>query len=154
MLAKAMPLGIEGNRTIAEDMNKSAKAAQFRRRLFVFSQYGRAGRRRWHCLRSRSRRRALAHCQHAALAQLAVKACIGLATYNAVKIPLHWMGDKLFGLDKETTHDRIVSLQREHEAGKAISREQVLSVFAGANPQLDRFIAAEYGKQFDKLDGR
>jgi len=77
---------------------------------------------------------------------------VGLGTYNAVKFPLHWVGDKVFGLDEETTHDRIVSLKKDREAGKVISREQVLSIFAGAHPQLDSFVTEQYGQPFDKLD--
>lgn len=85
------------------------------------------------------------------VAHFAIAGATGLATYYAAKTPLHWLGDKLFGLDDKTTHDKIVELEHEREAGKTISRMQVLSVFVEANHQLDRFIVAEYGQRFDKL---
>jgi len=80
-----------------------------------------------------------------------LKAAAGVLTYNVVKRPLHWLGDRLFDLEKETAHDRIVALKRDREDCKPITREQVLSVFAAANPQLDRFIASEYGASFNAL---
>ena len=82
---------------------------------------------------------------------LALKAVTGLLTYNAVKQPLHHVADKLFDLDYTTTHDHIVGLKREREAGRNITREQVLSVYASANPTLDHMISREYGKKFDAL---
>lgn len=84
-------------------------------------------------------------------AKLAISAVVGLLTYNTVKEPLHWIGDKLFDLDAKTTHDRIVSLTHDRAAGKIISREQVLAVFADANPQLEQYIKARYGDEFDNL---
>jgi len=83
---------------------------------------------------------------------LAVKAVVGLFAYSAAKTPLHWIGDKLFDLEEKTTHDLIVSIKRDREAGKIISREQVLSVFADANPALNMLIVSEYGERFEKLD--
>jgi|GEM_PF-1569210 len=80
-----------------------------------------------------------------------VKAVVGLATYNTVKAPLHWAADKLFGIDDPTTNDRIVAIKRDRHAGKAISREQVMSVFVASNPQLDKYIVQEYGKHYDDL---
>jgi hypothetical protein len=82
---------------------------------------------------------------------LALKAITGLITYNAVKHPLHHVADKLFDLDYSTTHDHIVSLKRDQEAGRTITREQVLSVYASAHPTLDHMIKREYGKKFDAL---
>jgi hypothetical protein len=82
---------------------------------------------------------------------MGVGALSTLLTYNAVKAPLHAIADKIFGLEYKTTHDHITAVKLDREAGKVISREQVLSVFAAANRQVDGFIAAEYGNRFDKL---
>jgi hypothetical protein len=77
---------------------------------------------------------------------------VGLSIYYAIKKPLHYLADKAFGLNKETTHDRIADIQKDRDAGKTISREQVISVFVAANPELSAFIKSQYGKEFDKLD--
>ncbi len=82
------------------------------------------------------------------------KGVIGLATYFAVKTPLHWVGDKAFGVDKKTTHERIREIAHERQAGKTISKEQVFDVFVAANPDLQDVIEAKYRKSFDKLDLR
>ncbi len=76
---------------------------------------------------------------------------IGLLTYNAIKMPLHWVGDKIFGVEKETAHDRITALQKERDAGKFITREQVFSVFASATPELSEMIGRKYGSEYDEL---
>lgn len=78
-------------------------------------------------------------------------AAAGVAAYNVIKTPIHWLGDKLFGLDKKTTHDRIAEIKRDHDDGKVITQEEVLSVFVSANKELADFIQVKYGKPFDKL---
>jgi hypothetical protein len=80
------------------------------------------------------------------------KGIIGLATYFAVKAPLHWIGDKLFGVDKQTTHEKIEEIMRDREAGKTISKEQVFDIFVAANPDLQGVIQAKYGKAYEALD--
>ncbi len=80
-----------------------------------------------------------------------LKAAVGLVTYHAVKDPLHWVADKLFGIDERTTNDLIVNIKRDREAGKIISREQIMAVFVASNPELDKYIVSEYGKHFDDL---
>ena len=83
---------------------------------------------------------------------VALKAVVGLTTYNLVKAPLHSLADKLFNIDEKTTNDYIVNIKRERDQGKVISREQVMSVFVASNPELDKYIVAEYGKHYDDLD--
>lgn len=78
-------------------------------------------------------------------------AAIAIATYSLVKRPLDKLGLKLFGADKKTSFERIEDMQKEHEVGKAISRERVFAVFVQSNPELDNFIRARYGKKFDDL---
>ena len=80
-----------------------------------------------------------------------LKAAVGLVTYHVVKDPLHHIADKLYALDERTPNDYIVDIKRDRDKGKIISREQVLSVFVAANPELDKYIVAEYGKHFDDL---
>ena len=79
------------------------------------------------------------------------KGVVGLLAYHTVKEPLHFLADKLFGIDKITVNDHIVGLKRERDAGKAISREQVLSIFVAAHPEVEQYIVAGYGKKFDDL---
>ncbi len=86
--------------------------------------------------------------------KLGAKMAIGALVYHAVKEPLRWATEKLFGLDKEATHDKIVKLEKAHEHSKAITREQVMSVFASANPDLQEVIKIRHGKPFDALKSR
>jgi hypothetical protein len=76
---------------------------------------------------------------------------VGVAAYHIIKDPIHKVADKLFNIDEKTTNDHIVAIERDREAGKVISREQVLSAFVQANPEIDRLIVANYGKHFDDL---
>ena len=84
-------------------------------------------------------------------AKFLAKGLVAVAAYNVIKAPIHWMGDKLFGLDKETTHDRIDAIRREREEGKTISQEQVLGVFISANKPLASYIEAQTGKGYDAM---
>ncbi|MBY0406932.1 MAG: hypothetical protein K2Q01_04520, partial [Rickettsiales bacterium] len=74
-----------------------------------------------------------------------------LISYNIVKGPLHHVADKLFDLDYKTTHDHIVNLSKERQAGRAITQEQIVGVYAAASPNLDRAIKREHGKFYDEL---
>ncbi len=76
---------------------------------------------------------------------------VGVAMYNLVKQPMHWLGHKLFGLDKETTHDRIANIQADIQKGKGVGQEQVLEVFVSANKQLETFVDKQYGKPFENM---
>lgn len=81
---------------------------------------------------------------------LATTAVATLA-YMAIKAPIKKVAEKLFGVDRKTTHERIEEIHKDHEAGKVISNERVFAVFAHANPEVDQFIKGRYGKEFDKL---
>ena len=76
----------------------------------------------------------------------------GLVCYNAIKIPLHMVGDKIFGLDEDTPIDRIEKIGKMVEKGQAISREQILSVYVASNPDLSAYIKNRFGAEFDELD--
>jgi hypothetical protein len=67
---------------------------------------------------------------------LAAKMAVSVPTYYAVKIPAQNMGDKWFGLYKETANDAIVELKLAHEQGQAVTPEQVKAVFAKIAPKL------------------
>ena len=86
------------------------------------------------------------------IGMFALHGAVAIVAYNLVKNPLHKLADKLFHLDEKTTNDRIIDIERDREAGKIISREQVLAAFASANPELDQLIVSTYGKHFDDLD--
>lgn len=79
------------------------------------------------------------------------QATLGFLAYQAIKTPLCWASNKLFGLDKETAHDHIEAIHRDRHKGRFITREQVFSVFAAANKELGRMIKSQYGKEYDKL---
>ncbi|NBO20316.1 MAG: hypothetical protein EBV03_14065, partial [Proteobacteria bacterium] len=69
----------------------------------------------------------------AAMASLGVvggfvaKAATALVTYNLVKEPLHHAADQLFNLDYATTHDKIMGLKRQREAGLNVTPEQAFN---------------------------
>lgn len=85
------------------------------------------------------------------LGEILLKGLVGVLTYNVVKQPLHWLGDKLFKLEEETAYDRIVTIKRDRDEGKEITREQIAGVFASARPEIDTFVVAQYGAHFDEL---
>lgn len=88
------------------------------------------------------------------IVQVIAKGLIGLATYHAIKGPLHWLGDKLLDTDKHTTHERIEEISRDIKKGKAISKEQVFAVFVAANPDVAEVIVNKFGKGYDDLELR
>ncbi len=75
----------------------------------------------------------------------------GVVSYNMIKEPLKWITGRVLGLHKDTAHDRISDIERDHEKGKTISREQVFDVFVKASPELDAMIKLQYGKNYDDL---
>jgi hypothetical protein len=84
--------------------------------------------------------------------KIIAEAAVGLLTYNAISAPMRWVGKKLFALERETTHDRIAAIHKDHDLGKTVTREQVFAAFVSANKELDDFIVARFGKSFDDLD--
>jgi len=76
---------------------------------------------------------------------------VAMMAYGIIKYPVQKIGEKIFGVDKKTTHERIEEIYKDHAAGKVITRERVFDVFVHANPPLDQFIRQQYGKKFDKL---
>jgi hypothetical protein len=76
---------------------------------------------------------------------------VAMMAYGVIKYPMQKLGEKIFGVEKKTTHERIEEMYKDHQAGKVISRERVFEVFVHANPPLDAFIEQKYGKPFDKL---
>jgi hypothetical protein len=82
---------------------------------------------------------------------IVVECAIGLGLYNVIKEPLKIIGHKMFGLGHKTTHDHIEKLALVRSDGKTVTREQVLQVFASADPKLDAYIESTYGATFEKL---
>lgn len=76
---------------------------------------------------------------------------VAMITYGVIKPVMQKVGERIFGVDQKTTHERIEKMFKDHTQGKVISRERVLDVFVHANPPLDAFIKREYGLSFDKL---
>lgn len=82
---------------------------------------------------------------------LAAKGLIGFSVHHLLEQPISFVGRKLFGIEKVTTHERVATLEKEHKNGKSIAKEQVLGVFISANKELEKFVKDHYGKQYDKL---
>ncbi len=76
---------------------------------------------------------------------------VAMITYGVIKPVMQKVGERMFGVDQKTTHERIEKMFGDHTQGKVISRERVLDVFVHATPPLDAFIKKEYGVSFDKL---
>ncbi|MDE3059404.1 MAG: hypothetical protein KGJ06_00145 [Pseudomonadota bacterium] len=81
-----------------------------------------------------------------------LRGAVGLMAYLTVKQPIHWVAEKTLGLEKETAHDRIETLKRNHEAGKIISPEEIAAVYTKVHPELDHVVLSEFGAHFDKLN--
>lgn len=86
-----------------------------------------------------------------AAASFIANAVVAAVAYSVVKIPMEKVAHKFFELDKKTTLEKIVSLQKDHEAGKTISADSVMSVFIDANPELDGYIMSKYGRKFSDM---
>lgn len=81
-----------------------------------------------------------------------IKGAASFLTFMGVKKPLHAIADKMYNVDRETTHDRIIALSHCMKKGMNVGRDHVLSVFISANPDLDRFIENRFGGDFETLD--
>lgn len=147
--------GIEANRTVAEELKKAKRIRNFG---VFFSFMASVG----SLLVVASLDPSMFAAMHGAIegattgwlataAEVITKGAIAVAAYNVIKAPIHWLGDKLFGLDKETTHSRIKVMKDDIEEGKAVTQEQVLAVVISANPELDRKITDKFGDRFDAL---
>lgn len=79
---------------------------------------------------------------------------LGFAIYTPIKTGMHYVAEKMFGLEKETAADRIHDIRRDREYGRTISQEQVLGVVIDAQPGLDEMIKAEFGRKFEHLRAR
>ena len=82
---------------------------------------------------------------------LLTKAAMGFVCHRIMEYPVEAIGQKLFDMETTSTHERIANLVNEHEAGKALSKEQVLGVFISTNQQLDGFVTQNFGNTYDKL---
>lgn len=85
-------------------------------------------------------------------AQFALHMAVSGVCYFAVKMPVHWIGGKMLGLDEPTADDKIHGIQRDLEKGRAISQEQVFEAYLSGNQSLDAVVRAEFGRSFKKMD--
>jgi len=81
----------------------------------------------------------------------ALRAGIGFACHKALEEPIRWVGERILGMDNISSHERIEDLAIEREAGKSLSKEQILGVFIGANKQLEQFVQQKFGKEYEHL---
>ncbi|MBV8939663.1 MAG: hypothetical protein JO089_07495, partial [Alphaproteobacteria bacterium] len=87
----------------------------------------------------------------AVAAELMVAGAIGFAIYTATKVPMHWVAEQLFDLEKTTVVDRVRDIRRALEHGQKISETKVFEVFLEAHPELARAVRREHGRSFDSL---
>ena len=88
----------------------------------------------------------------AGLMDFLAKGAVGLAIYHAIKAPLHWLGDKVLGLDKETTHDRIAALARDREKWQGDQPRAGAWRIRISASGIDKYITANYGANYDELN--
>jgi len=147
ILAKGDPaLGIEPNKTLAEQLHKERKHRNFDMAFSIVASLAAfalvVG--------------VLAPMLHAAavpmLVGFAAKGAVGFLAFNAVKWPLDKVVGKAVGLHTETTHERIAAIQHCRQRGVAINHEDVASVYVAANKDLQNFIENRFGQSFDKLN--
>lgn len=88
------------------------------------------------------------------LAGMMIKVAAGVGTYLTVKRPLHWLVDRINGLEEPTVADKSVTLARAHEKGVTISQEKLFELYMDASPELGKAIKQEYGKAYEKMNRR
>lgn len=79
------------------------------------------------------------------------KVAVSVLSYMAIKSPIAAMGNSMLGLNKETTHEKIVAIAKGRAQGKSISREQVTEVFVSGNKDLSGYVHSHFGKKYDDL---
>ncbi|NBX03645.1 MAG: hypothetical protein EBR02_06250 [Alphaproteobacteria bacterium] len=76
---------------------------------------------------------------------------IGLLSFNLIKAPLKMIG-RVFGMDKETTADKIDNLSQVIERGEGITREQVLDVYISSHKAMGIGIQKMFdNKKYDEM---
>lgn len=86
------------------------------------------------------------------LGSFATQLGIGFLSHKLLEYPIEKAGHQLFSVANDTTHERIESLMKDREDGKALTKEQVLGVFVGAKQEFSNFVESSFGKSYDKLD--
>lgn len=82
-----------------------------------------------------------------------------LAIGFGVGLPVHWVaesafekvGERLTGLDRKTTLEQILSIERDQSNGQTISQERVMATYVSASPDLQEMIEKEFGKPYHHL---
>jgi len=148
LIAKGDDLqGLEGNRTVTQAIDKAKRQRNLGIGLAIVATLG-----TFSLLTAIMASTAIASVfAGAAVAKIAAEAIVGVSIYHAIKDPLHWIGDKIFGVEKKTAHDRIVSMKKDHEMGREITKERILSVFIAVDPELEKQITKQYGRPYDDL---
>lgn len=85
------------------------------------------------------------------MVEFAAKVGVGLISYLAIKSPLVKFGERVFGLDQETTHERIEQLAKDRADGKAVTREQVVEVFISAHKDLASYVEQNFDRRYEQL---
>ena len=135
--------GIEGNKTIAEELQQLKKRRNLGMLVSAVSILG--------TLAIVALATTTGVGEVLGAGQLIARAVSGIAVHAILEKPLHWLGKKLLGIEDSTTHEQIATLSREHRNGKVISPDRVLGIFVGANTELKKFVEDQYSKAYDKL---
>jgi len=81
----------------------------------------------------------------------AARITVSVLTYMALKVPVVELAKTMFGLNKETTHDKIIEIAKDRRQGKSVTREQVVEVFVSGNKDLAAYVEDHFGKEYEKL---
>lgn len=79
------------------------------------------------------------------------RVAVSVLTYMALKVPVVEFAKSMLGLNKETTHDKIVEIAKDRRQGKSITREQVVEVFVSGNKDLSQYVEDHFGKKYEAL---
>lgn len=87
----------------------------------------------------------------AMLTAAAAAGLIAVALYYAVKIPAHYIAEKMFGMERETAQDKIHEIVRTRARGKAVQPELVMEAALERYALLKNAVRLQFGRDFSNL---
>lgn len=85
------------------------------------------------------------------LPEMMVMGAIAYGVYVAVKNPLTWLAQSLFGLTTETTEDKIQELNLKCAIDEKVTQQEVFEVFVAARPELAEAVETRYGEAYTDM---
>jgi len=134
----------EGNRALSGALSHSSKERNFGIGLSVLSSLAVIG------ISSMLFAGPLAGMEHG-VGEWIVRGAVALGSYMTIKLPLHWLANKLFGMDEDKATDKVHAIARDRSLDKQITKEQVCDVIIAGQPGLGEMIKRDYGQEYDKL---